>query len=215
MEIYGLFDPETEELRYVGKTEEALSKRLAGHLAPSSMAEKSHKNNWIKQLARYGLKPRMRTIQKLGSAATGEDLNGAEIYWIKFFRDQGCRLTNTTNGGDSVMAGRRHTQRSKDKIAAASAGRKHSQGAKDKVSVAHSGRIHSSEIRARMSAAHKGKVLTPDHRANIAAASKNQSKDTRAKISAAMKGRKKSPEAIANMRAAQRARSLAAREGKK
>ena len=96
--IYGLFHPETGELRYIGQTRKSLNKRLKNHLGHS----KNIKTNrwvcsWIRKLLRFGLIPRIQYIQEY-KFITNQDLNNAEIYWIKYFREQGCRLVNVTNG---------------------------------------------------------------------------------------------------------------------
>jgi hypothetical protein len=41
--IYGLIDPRTSEVRYVGKTIKPLAYRLSAHLCPSELAQGSHK----------------------------------------------------------------------------------------------------------------------------------------------------------------------------
>lgn len=110
--IYGLFDPENEELRYIGLTTESLDIRLSNHIAKSKLSRFSHKNNWIKLLLKCGLKPRIQKIQELYNI---EDLKGAEIYWIKYFREKGCKLTNIGDGGEAAY-GRKHTPEAKYKM---------------------------------------------------------------------------------------------------
>ena len=48
--IYSLSDPNTGEIRYVGKTYNQLRKRLYSHLNECKTGNKSHKINWIKSL---------------------------------------------------------------------------------------------------------------------------------------------------------------------
>lgn len=60
VEIYGLFDPDTGELRYVGKANNA-AKRLKTHLQ-----ERVHKrpvNNWVRSLVMQGKSPVMRVLE--------------------------------------------------------------------------------------------------------------------------------------------------------
>lgn len=100
--IYGLEDPRTGEIRYVGKTVQKLSKRIESHCTPSKLAARTHKNSWLKNLRNEGLKPEAVVIQVLPEA----DLSTAEIYWISTLRDRGFDLTNGTDGGDGATAGK-------------------------------------------------------------------------------------------------------------
>lgn len=152
MEIYGLSDPSTGQLRYVGKTGRSLALRLQKHLNPSHLEGCTHKNSWIKSVLSLGQKPIIHSIQVLD---TSEDLNNAEIYWIKFFRDQGCRLTNGTDGGDGSQVGRTFSFETREKIAAAMRGRRSP---------------HSAATKAKISASTKGRKKSPETVANMAAA---------------------------------------------
>lgn len=96
--IYGLFDPETGELRYIGQTIHSLEKRLSVHMADSKKG-KSYRKNWIKSLQDKGLKP---IIQIIDSTSDINNLSKLEIYYISYFKNIGCRLTNLTNGGEGV-----------------------------------------------------------------------------------------------------------------
>ncbi len=102
--IYGLFDPRDGELRYIGKTEKALGVRLSGHLCAANQGKNTHLFNWIRLLRTMGEKPYISQIQVLNEV---EDLNRAEVYWIAFFRAQGCRLTNSTDGGEGTSGHRK------------------------------------------------------------------------------------------------------------
>ena len=55
--IYGLCDPETNEIRYIGKSNQP-KKRLQDHIY-SCERTVTHKNNWIKSLLnkKYELRP--------------------------------------------------------------------------------------------------------------------------------------------------------------
>lgn len=95
--IYVLKDPSTEEIRYVGKTKNSLEKRLSGHLEKSNnLNNKWYVANWIRSLQNKNQKP----IIKLIGEFSDEEINDAEKYYIKYFKDQGCSLTNATEGGD-------------------------------------------------------------------------------------------------------------------
>jgi hypothetical protein len=95
--VYGLFDPENGELRYVGKPTTGLKRPRAQHnRALKGREGAGHKSNWIRSLACRGLRYDIQVIQRVNAA----ELARAEMYWIRFFRDQGCRLTNCTAGGE-------------------------------------------------------------------------------------------------------------------
>lgn len=96
--IYTLSDPITSEVRYVGKANN-LKKRLATHLTPRNLIKPSHKNNWIKSLLNKGLKPLMKSVDEVLIS----EWVFWEIYWISQFKTWGFKLTNLTNGGDSVI----------------------------------------------------------------------------------------------------------------
>lgn len=90
--IYGLYDPRTDELRYVGKTSVALHLRLARHLRDR---RRSYKVSWIQSLKRRGLKPTIRELEKTTAAGWQE----AEQRLISHYRASGARLTNLESGG--------------------------------------------------------------------------------------------------------------------
>lgn len=115
MFIYGLYSPEGA-LRYIGKTNKVLRERLLEHIRPSCVSrEINYKNNWVKSLLSKGQEPVISVIQTLSNE---QDLASAEQYWIRFFREQGCNLTNGTDGGEGV-SGYRLTEKHKQAISKA------------------------------------------------------------------------------------------------
>ena len=110
--IYALQDPTTNELRYVGKSVNGLT-RARAHCYPGSLErDKTYKGNWLRQLVNKGLKPNIKVVQQLNNIS---ELNQAEQYWIEYFRNLGCPLTNSTNGGMG-RCGLPHTEETKKKI---------------------------------------------------------------------------------------------------
>ena len=101
--IYGLFHPQTNELRYVGKAVNGL-RRAQRHNSPCELKYPSHKNNWIKNLHAKGLKPRAAVLVVCSSP---EDCVCKEIQVIRLCRSAGARLTNMTNGGDGLSGFRK------------------------------------------------------------------------------------------------------------
>jgi len=93
MFIYGLVDPKTNIIRYIGKTKNPLY-RLKQHLYPSSLRGISHKNYWIKSLLKNNCKPILIIIEEV----TDIESSNREIYWIDFYKSN--NLVNSTYGGE-------------------------------------------------------------------------------------------------------------------
>lgn len=92
--IYGLIDPRTAEIRYVGRSRNP-QLRLSGHLHSSrNPAYGSAVCSWIRELFQEGLEPQMVLIENAGS-----EWQEAETRWITVLRDQGYDLTNKREGG--------------------------------------------------------------------------------------------------------------------
>jgi hypothetical protein len=93
--VYTLHDP-SGDIRYVGITVDP-GKRLQDHLR-SPATEKTYKSRWVAKLLREGQVPHMTVIQTLPASCW----EAAERYWIAYFREAGCALTNTTDGGEGA-----------------------------------------------------------------------------------------------------------------
>lgn len=89
--IYSLTDPNTNEVRYIGKTSEPKNS-LKQHL--SDKADNPHKVNWINKLQRQGQKPIMEILE-----ICGEEWQDRERFWIRLLSPL-CRLVNATEGGE-------------------------------------------------------------------------------------------------------------------
>lgn len=98
--IYGLIDPLTEELRYIGKTNN-LTKRYQSHIRATG---KSYRDKWVRSLRTKLAKPEMIVIEAIES----NDWIEAERFWISYYRAIGALLTNLTDGGEGCD-GYRHT----------------------------------------------------------------------------------------------------------
>ena len=92
--IYGLVDPRTDQLRYVGKSKNPVVRKYQ-HVCASQLRRKQHKNHWIKDLLASGLKPELVQLETVPYA----DWEEAETFWIAYFRFIGADLTNATAGG--------------------------------------------------------------------------------------------------------------------
>lgn len=97
--IYILKCPETGEVRYVGKANNP-KKRYSSHLNVNR-TQNFHKCNWILFMKRKDLKPELQIIKRV----LVSDWKYWEKYYIKYYRDKGCKLTNCTDGGDGLGFG--------------------------------------------------------------------------------------------------------------
>lgn len=100
--IYGLKDPETLELKYIGKTSGTLKRRLGAHI--SATKRKNKKNilqAWIQSILNKNLKPLIEIIEECDDIK----LNLREIYWISYYRNLNYNLKNINNGGDGNPKG--------------------------------------------------------------------------------------------------------------
>ena len=94
--IYGLIDPTTKQLRYIGKTNN-IKQRFKNHLN-SCRDKNTHKRNWINYLKKNNLKPEIEIIDIVDT----DKWKYWEIFYISYFKMIGCNLTNYTTGGDGL-----------------------------------------------------------------------------------------------------------------
>jgi DNA-binding CsgD family transcriptional regulator len=108
--IYTLSDPITNQIKYVGKTNN-LKQRLANHISDGRINKKNNLlTNWIKSLLNQNLKPKIEIIDE-----TVENWGDLEQYWISQLKTWGFTLKNITLGGEGTY-GRIWSQISINKI---------------------------------------------------------------------------------------------------
>lgn len=90
-EIYGLFDPDTDQLRYVGKAKNS-AKRLSRHFQEKTLHRPV--NRWVLKLVEAGKFPVLRVLETVPYEVWEE----AERRWIAHYR-QTCDLLNLADGG--------------------------------------------------------------------------------------------------------------------
>lgn len=95
--IYALVDPRTNEIRYVGKSDNPEKRLSYGHM--KCIGRNKYKNNWIKQLLKLNLQPSLMILEECENEESV--WSAREKYWIKYYREQGCDLTNLTDGGEN------------------------------------------------------------------------------------------------------------------
>lgn len=96
--IYGLIDPRTGEIKYIGKTTIKLNDRLSSHL---NLAKKPGKKNllysWLRSILDSGNRPIILEIEKTNN------LTEREIYWISYYKNFGIK--NQQPGGEGQPKG--------------------------------------------------------------------------------------------------------------
>lgn len=99
--IYGLIDPTTKELKYIGKTVRGVQ-RLRDHVKETRVSPrsgmKSKKVNWINKLKNNNL---IFDVIYLEYCESESDLNEAEVFYINYFKSIGSNLLNLSPGGES------------------------------------------------------------------------------------------------------------------
>lgn len=147
--IYLLVDDE-KNIRYVGKTELPLEKRFRDHLNDKS---DTYKSRWIKSLLRDNKQPTIISVARVPF----EEWEFWERHFIEYYRSIGCRLTNTTNGGEyggstgprSASFRRKRSNLMKNNPVGAGnhKGHHHSQLSKEHISFARTGVQHTDETK--------------------------------------------------------------------
>lgn len=215
-QIYSLHDPDTGELRYIGKTTTTLTKRLKGHLREAARS-RTHKSNWILSLSC------LPEIRHLCFANTLEELAAAEVREIARAKTEGCRLVNMTAGGDGgSVKGAKRSQETRDRLREnarrpeniqrlrdmskipfspehiqrlvdSHLNKKPTSEAVEKTASFHRGRMRSQETRTKISESLRGKSLSDTTREALRSASlgKKQSIEARVRRSATKNGREK------------------------
>lgn len=113
--IYILKNPNTNEVRYVGQTND-IKRRLGRHIQNAkNVKDKRHINNWIRSL---NDKPVMTVLETCEYKQKDEK----EQYWIDYYKNLGCDLCNHSKGGagagkgNSNCAGRILSDTTKEKL---------------------------------------------------------------------------------------------------
>lgn len=154
VKIYELRDPRdlTCSPRYVGITTKSLKDRLYLHIYDATSGKKHYRANWSRKLIREGVAP---TIHLIEEVIGWEYACEVEKYWIKEFREQGYKLTNSTDGGEGRL-GFHPSQETIDKITSKTRGRIFSQEIREKMAKSALGRKVSNETREKISRSCKG-----------------------------------------------------------
>lgn len=178
--IYSLSDPDTKEIRYIGKANN-LKCRLWCHIHEAKYDLKNlHKCNWINSLLKMEKKPVITIIEEV----LFEDWKIREIYWIHQFREWGFNLINMTDGGEygiisdncrralslvkrGQLTGFKHSEESKSLIKAKRALQIITEDHKRHTSESMRGIQKSEEHRKNISKSKEGVKLTKEHRESM------------------------------------------------
>lgn len=171
--IYGLVDPRTDRLRYIGKANKPTG-RLRRHIreaaADLANGHTRHKCNWLLLLEKEGLKPRLVILEEVAQS----QWKTRERYWIAYHQAAGEPLLNTLPGGEGcapeetwkLATNKGHSDETKRKMAAAARVRW------EKARAENGGVIPpviAPEVRAKVRGCGrpKGKLMTEEGKANL------------------------------------------------
>ncbi len=226
---YTLNEPDTGDVRYVGKTDKP-KRRLQEHMRPSSLRAMTYKNNWIKSLMQRGLRPTMAVlhVHPTNALAALE-----EIRLIEYYLSIGCHLVNATRGGDGIsteswtlemrtaarkrVLGQKRPAALRERLSAIQLARWERHRINDDAvwlpkctaALIAAARNRTPEQQAYNNARRAEALGKPEVREKMRQShlGKTNSPEARAKVSAANKGQKRSPEMKARMAAADKKRS--------
>jgi len=125
--IYTLADPDTNEIRYIGKANNP-KRRIFDHIKESNGISKSHRISWIKSLLKQNKKPIIEILDEVPV----DNWEFWEMYWISQFKAWGFNLTNMTPGGYNNSY--RKSNETKQKISQSQIGKKLSEAHKLSIS---------------------------------------------------------------------------------
>jgi len=95
--IYVLVDPNTDDIRYVGKSKNPQT-RMTDHINGHGRGAKKYM--WVDSLVENNQKPLLRILEKCDESEVRE----RERYWIKYFNNMGFDLTNSVyKGYDKII----------------------------------------------------------------------------------------------------------------
>lgn len=160
--IYGLYNPVTFELRYIGKTVNP-KKRLEKHIqeAKGRYGYNHYKERWIRQLLSNNIEPILITIGK----CTEDNWQEVEREYINTARQRGINLTNLADGGMGASTGRNNPR----------FGKHLSQESRNKISQANKGRLSGEKHHFYGG----GEKITLEHRKNMSISARNKPPVTR------------------------------------
>ena len=167
--IYGLTDPRSGDVRYVGKSSCGL-KRPRQHDSDKVLKRETnrHKANWIHQLGAQGFRYGIKVLDAVVDAGMLPEL---ERYWIAYGRSNNWPLTNLTDGGEGLS---NPSEETRARIGRHSAARMATKKYQELAIGARRGKPLPPAWRASLSAAGMGRRLSPESREQGAAKQRGQ-----------------------------------------
>lgn len=98
--VYGLVDPRTQMIRYIGQSHVGMRRPREHRRNPAKGTEHYYSVRWVAKLKRLGLTYDIVILEHV--APDHDALNAAEVWWITYGHASKWRLTNLTDGGDGV-----------------------------------------------------------------------------------------------------------------
>lgn len=202
--IYGLVDPRTKAIRYIGKSSSGLS-RPRRHRAARELQANTRCCTWIKSLHAAGTDYDTVVLQELRRES---QLNAAERRWIQCGLALGWRLTNHTAGGDGC-SGYRQSAASNQSRSTKLNGRVFSEAHRRRISEAKRGVPKARAHRGKLKQAMRSLWAKPEYRKHQVEAHTGfkQDREVVAKRTAKLIGSKRSKATRRRMSAAQHRRN--------
>jgi DNA-binding CsgD family transcriptional regulator len=127
-ELYGLYCPDNNQIKYVGITKNGLKRRLSSHLYSPTNELMS---DWINELKLKNKKPIIKLIREYSNY---EELLVGEINEIESLKNENIPLLNILDGGiNNPMLGKKHTYKTKKIISEKNKGKIRSNEVKDRL----------------------------------------------------------------------------------
>jgi group I intron endonuclease len=160
--IYGLVDPLSSQIRYIGKADNP-AKRYFRHLRENIKNPRTHKECWIASLLKNNLKPILEIIEETDAASWVE----REKYYIAYYKSKKVDLTNATDGGEDPpnATGRKISEEHKAILLSCNLGKKRSLETRQRISEA----VKKNHVRY-----WKNKKFSKEHRNNLSIAKKGR-----------------------------------------
>lgn len=93
--VYGLFEPDSLEVRYIGKTHMEPRQRLHLHIHGARMGDQTGKAEWIRAILSSGRRPLLIVLD----CVAYKDWPSAEQRWVEAARDAGFAILNSQGAG--------------------------------------------------------------------------------------------------------------------
>lgn len=157
MFIYGLIDPRTNALRYVGESYRP-KRRLGEHVALARISPNNRRRvvRWVRSLLKVQMLPLLEILEEVPDEAA----NDAERFWIASLRAAGAQLLNMATGGEG---GGPLTEAARQKL------RQRTFSAEHRAKIGAASRLRTSPRFRALNESRRGQALSTEHRNKIRA----------------------------------------------